>query len=275
MDNLLKHTLDYAEYLKNELGLNISFHVSSHSFGSLPRDIYSRLAPYNCHTNAYCMAVKSTAHEKCILNQKKIFSSLNSSELFCNVCHAGVFEYIFPITRNSTAIGFLTASGYKPPPEYASAPPINPSLPYDKLKAAIPQELPGTLLAPLALMLGKIFEEFGTETEDEYSLILQFLNEYHTSITLDDLAKHFNRSKSHISHLFKSENGLTIRAYCNNLKLEDARVLLMNTDMSISRIAYDTGFGDTSYFIKLFREKFGTAPLKYRSSSVGHRQVVN
>ena len=60
---------------------------------------------------------------------------------------------------------------------------------------------------------------------------------------------------------------MTIKEYCNNLKLEDARKLLAETNFSVTEIAYDSGFNDVSYFISLFKEKYGTSPLKFRNKS--------
>jgi hypothetical protein len=54
---------------------------------------------------------------------------------------------------------------------------------------------------------------------------------------------------------------MTIRAYCNALKLEDSKTLLLTTDYSITDIALDLGFSDTSYFISLFKKKYGISPL--------------
>ena len=104
------------------------------------------------------------------------------------------------------------------------------------------------------------------EHTNENSLILQYLGEYHSSVTLDDLSKRFSRSKSHLSHMFKKENGMSVRAYCNMLKINDAKNLLRNTELSVSDIAYDTGFDDVSYFIYTFRKETGITPLQYRKN---------
>ena len=63
---------------------------------------------------------------------------------------------------------------------------------------------------------------------------------------------------------FKKENGMSIRAYCNDLKLEDAKKLLLHTDSSVTEIAFDVGFHDASYFIFLFKKRFGLSPLQFR-----------
>ena len=113
-------------------------------------------------------------------------------------------------------------------------------------------------------MLENFISDLNPEAGDEYNMLLQFLNEYHTSISLDDLCRHFGRSKSHISHLFKASSGMTIRAYCNILKLEDSKKLLCTTDLSITEIAFESGFSDASYYISLFRKSFGLSPNQFR-----------
>lgn len=67
---------------------------------------------------------------------------------------------------------------------------------------------------------------------------------------------------------------MTIRACCNKLKLEDAKKLLLKTDIPITEIALNVGFNDTSYFISLFKNQFGISPLKYRKTNKdGHTRL--
>ena len=47
-------------------------------------------------------------------------------------------------------------------------------------------------------------------------------------------------------------------------RINAAKKLLLTTDMSITDIALDTGFSDSSYFIKKFRRSTGITPYKYR-----------
>ena len=128
-------------------------------------------------------------------------------------------------------------------------------MPIDTLSSVIP---------PLCLML-EFLLDYKREESNEYTNIIHFLSEYHTNITLEDVALRFNRSRSHISHLFKKNCGMSLRAYCNDLKLDDSVKLLLQTNLSVTEIAYDTGFTDTSYYITLFKKKYGVSPLKYRA----------
>ena len=264
MDKLISKIISYLEYLNNDCKLSVSVHFDEKIFNCMPQHITTALLPYNSHTNAYCVLAKSINRGKCLANQKNLFISCKKDESLCTICHAGVYEYRYPILKNNEVAGYAAVSGYrtKNTPETNI---LSSNLWNTVLKEEIPLNLCETLIPPLCLMIEQLLLPCLKESVNEYNMIIQFLSEYHTNVSLPDLAKHFNRSKSHISHLFKSTNGQTIRAYCNNLKLEDARNLLINTDLPITEIALDTGFNDTSYFIHLFKTKYGISPLKYRT----------
>lgn len=263
MENIISNIIAYLNYLNNDCNLRVSIHFDQDIFDRLPREIVSALLPYNSHTNAYCIMAKSLNHHKCLLNQKQLLTACQKGNAFCAVCHAQVCEYIFPIFQNNCAVGFIAVSGYR-----AAAPTdegiLNRELWESALNPQRPPALCDAVIPPLCVMTEQLLAAHLKESSDEYHLILQYLNEYHTNITLTDLTKHFNRSASHISHLFKKENGMSIRAYCNNLKLEDAKKLLLHTDSTVTETAFDVGFNDASYFICLFKKRFGLSPLQYR-----------
>ena len=263
MNNLIVNIISYLKYLNNNCDLNVSLHFDEHIINSIPQNIFSQLLPYNYHTNAYCLMAKSKNHSKCIINQKNILKKLQNGIPFCNVCHAEVYEYIYPVFKDNCIAGFISVSGYRQKnPDERNI--LNYDLWKDILKSNPPLELFEAIIPPLAVMTEQLLQTYSKNTVNEYSMLVHFLNEYHTNITLADLAVHFGRSTSHISHLFKKESGMTIRAYCNQLKLEDAKKLLLNTGLSITEIALDSGFNDTSYFIHLFKNKFKITPLQYR-----------
>ena len=266
MNKLISNIISYLNYLNSDCKLYVSVHFNKSIFSLIPRKIVSMILPYNNHTNAYCVMAKNIDHHKCLLNQKNLLAKCQEGKPFCYSCHASVYEYIYPICKDNCAVGFIAVSGYrqKSPIEYNI---IDYDLWKNVLNEKMPLSLCNSVIPPLSIMIEQMLLTCLKESDNEYNLILQYLNEYHTNITLSDLAKHFNRSKSHISHLFKKENGMTIRAYCNKLKLEDAKKLLLNTDISITEIALNVGFNDTSYFIYLFKNRFGISPLQYQKAN--------
>ena len=266
MNNLIENIVSYINYLNKDCGLMVSVHFKDDIFNHMHDSLASMILPYNCHTNAYCVMVKNSNYNKCLLNQKKILTKCKSENAFCHICHAEVNEYIYPICQNTAVVGFIAVSGYRRnnPTECNI---LNYNLWNRNLGAEIPLKICNSVIPPLCFMLECALQTYLMENGDEYNQILQFLHEYHTNITLYDLTKHFNRSKSHISHMFKKENGISLRAYCNKLKLEDSKKLLLETDIPITEIALNVGFNDTSYFIHLFKNKFGISPLKYRKTN--------
>jgi len=89
---------------------------------------------------------------------------------------------------------------------------------------------------------------------------------YTESIGLDEIAQAANLSTFRIAHLLKEATGKTALQHIHSLRIQEARRLLEQSDMSCTDIAYETGFGDQSYFIKQFRKWMGITPAKYRKS---------
>ena len=262
MKELILKINSYLDYINNACGLTVSIHFDGKILPCLPKELLPLLSKYNRHTNPYCMAIKKKFYNKCICNQKDIIKS-SIGEPSCRICHGGVYEKIYPVLKGTDTAGFISVSGYRK----EQLPPYDDlfCLWEESLSAGeIPHALCDAIIPPLQIMLERLLEQSANETVNEYNMMAQFLNEYHTNITLSDLSEHFNRSKSYISHMFKRESGMSLRDYCNNLKLKDAEQLLLNTVIPVTEIAFDTGFNDVSYFIYLFRKKYGISPLKYR-----------
>ena len=253
MNELIKNISLYLDYLTKECNFLVSLHFYNDFFARIPSDIKASISPFNTHKNPYCLKLKSTLHQKCLDNQRAILEKCKKGGGFIHTCHGGVSEFIYPIFRENFPVGYIAFSGYN-----SISDSFNPHL-----KKEMPTFL-SSLAPPLALMVELLLSRPMAEPDSEYSKILQFLSEYHVNVGLKELSEHFGKSKSHISHLFKTKSGMTIRAYCNTLKLEDSKTLLLTTDCSVTDIALDLGFSDTSYFISLFKKKYGISPLKYR-----------
>lgn len=71
-------------------------------------------------------------------------------------------------------------------------------------------------------------------------------------------------SVSHFAKSFKEETGENFTVFYRNLKMAWAKDWLLHTDMTVTEIADDLGFEDASYFIRLFRQTTGYAPLAYK-----------
>ena len=101
-------------------------------------------------------------------------------------------------------------------------------------------------------------KEFGKRT---MTYITQNFSEQISSHTAADA---LYMSHSYFCRLFKKTFGCCFGNYIMAYRLEKARLCLENTDMTIARITFHTGFNSCSHFGKLFKEKYGVSPLAYR-----------
>lgn len=87
---------------------------------------------------------------------------------------------------------------------------------------------------------------------------------YQENINLEDLANHVGYSKHYLPRYFKSVTGQTVMAFLNQYRLNQAKWLLITTDLSMDLVAYQSGFQSTKTFHHLFKAKTNNSPLQYR-----------
>ena len=82
---------------------------------------------------------------------------------------------------------------------------------------------------------------------------------------LPRVQQHFGISRSSLWRLFRQELQSTPAAYLQQLRLENARRLLLSGG-SVTDTALASGFSDCSHFIQLFKARYGLTPLQYQKS---------
>ena len=97
---------------------------------------------------------------------------------------------------------------------------------------------------------------------------------YTKSITIQDIATAANISKSECYRCFNEFSEMTPTDYINKFRLQQAAHLLITSDKSMSDICYQTGFNNTSYFAKKFKEHYNQSPNSYRADKIQSRDSV-
>ena len=87
---------------------------------------------------------------------------------------------------------------------------------------------------------------------------------FREKITVDEIAKHILINPTYLSGLFHREVGQPITSYINFCRINLAKQLLFETDETITAIAAQTGFYDSSHFLKAFKKAVGITPKEYR-----------
>jgi len=91
-------------------------------------------------------------------------------------------------------------------------------------------------------------------------------------VEMEDVARSVGLSRPHFFKLFKKQLGVTPNVYLNTLRSECAIDDLVNTDKTVTNIAYDLGYSSQASFTRFFSSNVGIAPSEYRR--VADRPVV-
>ena len=103
------------------------------------------------------------------------------------------------------------------------------------------------------------------QEERTITLITRYLQEHLAEeISLSILAEEFHLSAQYISQLFKSEIGVGFLAYLTNIRMEQAKKLLLSTPLPIAEVSEQSGYGDYRVFTKVFKKSEGITPSQYR-----------
>lgn len=278
MDVSVGEICAYIEFLKKEMNLYVSLHGKIARLNLAVRD--------NIHLHPYCLFVKNKCNcqGECIMQQRKVISHGDKGDFF-GVCYAGVGEFIYNIRDQDENFGFISVSGYRGDSDIVRAKlkkfAASHGISYEELcrlsddfQIAPPKEKIDTLIRPLQILCTLYCINHKKQMHDGSIIwdILLYINEFYAShITMKDLSNKFNYSVSTLSHLFKRRTGVSLNKYIENLRVENAKLLLCRTELQITEIAMLLGFCSSEYFSTTFKKNTGVSPKDYRKAESFYR----
>ena len=141
----------------------------------------------------------------------------------------------------------------------SSGPGYEPDSPQSRIISVILDQIPRQPIASLKLPL---------PSDPRLSRVTQSLMDNPAdSRDLDDFAKEVGASKRTLVRLFPGQTGMTFSEWRQQRRLSYALELLL-TGASITSIALETGYDNTSAFIAMFRRCLGTTPMQYLKTSM-------
>ena len=130
------------------------------------------------------------------------------------------------------------------------------------------REISSLLFRELILVIGRYLKEEGSvnsDTLNEVERAISYFNENYTNeINIKDYAIARHMSASWFIRNFKAITKLSPLQYIINLRITNAKALLMNTDYPISKIASVVGFDNALYFSRIFRKHTGLSPVEFK-----------
>ena len=94
---------------------------------------------------------------------------------------------------------------------------------------------------------------------------LRFIHDHASEpIQVDDVVRHVALSRRNLEIRFQNVVGRTLHAELQRVRMERARRFLLETDLTIPKVAEAVGFSTASYFIQVFRAEHDLTPAKFR-----------
>ncbi len=104
---------------------------------------------------------------------------------------------------------------------------------------------------------------------DTLGKALEYISSHYLEdITLKSVSLKIGVTSVHLSRILSKESGMNFTRLVNCMRLREAKRLLDETDMSISAIAYESGFGSIRNFNRNFKKYFGCIPGQIKKRTV-------
>jgi AraC-like DNA-binding protein len=130
----------------------------------------------------------------------------------------------------------------------------------------------------LNLLLGSIMEMIANDLLEHYQKdtnlpisfityrnLISLLNENYTKeLTKEWIEKELSRKYEYLCQVFKKNSGINISTYIQQLRIQRAKHLLLNSTRTMNDISTDIGYQDALYFSRIFKKVVGLSPSQYR-----------
>jgi two-component system response regulator YesN len=131
------------------------------------------------------------------------------------------------------------------------------------------KEIARALMDQIEGFIEKFTKENETELVPAIRIAKSYIKEnYQQEITLDTIAAIVNLSSVYFSILFKKEVGINFLDYLNRYRIEIAKEMLKDLKNNINDVAALSGFQDSRYFSKKFKQQMGITPSEYRKRTI-------
>lgn len=233
--------------------------------------------------NPYCKCVQSTDKGKsaCRISEMKLLEKCKQTKKAqMHICHAGLVDMAVPIIYDDEIIGYIIFGQLKTDSDFSKIKDyiINLGLDtksteenYNKILFYDSDKLQS--VSNVAAMLVKFIlleNMLNPSLEENIKKAVNYINEnLEKELTIKNISKNVNISKSVLYKKFHSFFNCTISEYINIKRIEKSIDLLLKTDLSIEDISQKVGFASTSYFSKTFKKIQNISPLKYRKANAG------
>ncbi|MBP5216336.1 MAG: PocR ligand-binding domain-containing protein [Bacilli bacterium] len=234
---------------------------------------------------SFCALMKSFPKTKALCRSSDLVSlkaCQQSKKLYIRHCHAGLLEVTAPLLENDAIIGYLmigqiaASSSMKNPVAHLRSylrqfPEIQEEFDSRELIRKDEKEIAAAVKIMEALLVYAQYNKSIGYRKEEF---VRQLNEYisaHLAEPLDaqTIAKAFSMSRSKLYSLCGTYLKMGIGQYIKAMRIEAAKNLLLEGDLSLKEIADQVGLGDYNYFCRSFKKTVGMPAKAFQRRNRG------
>ena len=120
-------------------------------------------------------------------------------------------------------------------------------------------------LRTMVLLVRQHFAQPASESHTQVERCLSYIHEnYAHDFPVEALAKTAYVSPSYLFRIFRRKMGVTPMHYRNMVRVEKAKLLLLQRALTMEDISERVGFEDVKYFSRVFKKQIGTSPSEFR-----------
>ena len=125
------------------------------------------------------------------------------------------------------------------------------------------------LLRLVRVMLERDESPLPGKAQSTFRKVRHYLTENSgAAVTRAETARRFKLNPGYLSRLFRAQQGCSFSEFLIRLRLEQAAMLLRETDLLVDEIADRCGYQSTTFFTAAFKKRFGHPPARYRNSHI-------
>lgn len=118
----------------------------------------------------------------------------------------------------------------------------------------------------LTVLIDSVHSNMPSANGNICDLAIFYLNRnfQNPDISINDIVRYCNANTSQLCSIFKAETGLTVNRYLTEIRIEQAKKLLTDSEHNINDISELCGFNYPKYFCRVFKKHTGMSPTDYR-----------
>lgn len=259
-----------------------SFYVLTHVRIVIYDNNFNEIVSYPHNDCDFCRQIRlnKLGEIKCQQSNLEAFKNCYQSEdLYIYKCHAGLVEAMIHLRIKDIIVGYIMfgqISDIKDDEQrflyLCKANKFNENDEkikeyIQKIKHLSEDELQASSTILLSLAKYAVSERLVSVRKEKFTSDLEQYLEEHLSdseIRINDLSKYLHMSRTNLYNAAEKYLGMGIARFIKLYRIEKAKTLLIESDDSITEIAYKVGFSDYNYFCRVFKSEVGKSAKRFK-----------